>query len=55
VIEQDLVDAVLRENRAALRAEAASAALPKDLDDQVRSILAHRPELSWDDAVAAVT
>jgi len=54
VVEQRLVDTVLRENLAALRAEAASAALPEDLDRLVRSILARQPDLSWDDAVAAL-
>jgi len=38
--------------RAALRAAAASAALPEDLDRLVRSILARQPHLSWDDAVS---
>ena len=54
MVEQRLVDTVLRENLAALRAEAASAALPEDLDRLVRSILARQPDLSWDDAVAAL-
>lgn len=52
VIEQRLVDKVLQENRSTVQAEAASVALPDDLDGQVRAILASRPELSWDDAVA---
>ena len=37
VIEQGLAEEALRENRARLQAEAASAALPADLDDRVRS------------------
>jgi hypothetical protein len=54
VIEQGLAAEILRENRARLQAEAASAALPADLDDRVRSVLGDRPELPWDLAVAAV-
>ncbi len=54
VVEQRLIVTVLRENRAALRAKAVAAALPDDLDDQVRSMLACKPELSWDDAVSAL-
>jgi hypothetical protein len=54
VLEQRLAEANLRENRARLQAEAASAALPEDLDGRVRSLLGHRPDLAWDLAVAAV-
>jgi hypothetical protein len=54
VIEQRLVDKVLRENRSTVQAEAASVALPDDLDGRVRAILATQPELSWDDAVSVL-
>jgi hypothetical protein len=54
VIEQGLVERLLRENQERLKAEAAAAALPADLDDQVTAILEHKPEMSWDRAVAAV-
>ena len=39
VIERRLAEAALRENRARLQAEAASAELPEDLDARVRSVL----------------
>jgi hypothetical protein len=45
---------VLFENRAAVRAEAASAALPKEQEEQVRLVLARKPQLSWDDAPFSV-
>jgi hypothetical protein len=54
VIEQRLAEAALRENRARLQAEAASAALPEDLEDRVRSLLEQQPGFPWDRAVAAV-
>ena len=54
MIEQRLVDKVLRENRSTVQAEAASLALPDDLDGQVRAILVSQPQLSWDLAVSAV-
>ena len=54
VIERRLAEAALRENRARVQEEAASAELPADLDDRVRSVLEDRPELPWDLAVAAV-
>ena len=54
LIEQRLADKVLSDTRAVLQAEAASAALPHELEEQVRSVLVRIPELSWDLAVAAV-
>ncbi len=54
VIEQTFTEEVLRENQARLQAQATAVALPEDLSDQVRSLLQHEPELSWDRAVAAV-
>jgi hypothetical protein len=54
VLEQRLVEAAVRDSRAALQARAASKKLPEDLDGQVRSILARMPELSWDEAVAGL-
>ncbi len=54
VVEQELTKAVLAENRARIRAEAAAAALPADLDARVRNLLDRCPELPWDAAVAAV-
>ena len=54
VIEHRLVEEALLESRARLHAEAASAAIPDDLDDRVRTILRHKPELPWDLAVAAI-
>jgi hypothetical protein len=54
VIEQGLAEEALRENRARLQAEVASAALPEDLGDRVRSLLEQEPGLPWDLAVAAV-
>jgi hypothetical protein len=54
VIERRLVEEALRENRARLQAEAASAALPADLGDRVRLLLEQEPDLPWDRAVAAV-
>jgi hypothetical protein len=54
VIEQRLAAEALRENRARLQAEAASAELPADLDDRVRLLLEQEPGLPWDRAVAAV-
>jgi hypothetical protein len=54
VLEQRLVEAVVRDSRAAMQARAASIKLPEDLDGQVRSILARMPELSWDEAVAGL-
>jgi hypothetical protein len=52
VIEQGLAEEALRANRARLQAEAASAALPADLDGRVRLLLEQKPELPWDLAVA---
>jgi hypothetical protein len=54
VIERRLADRVLSENQAALRTEAASAAMPHELEEQVRSMLERTPELSWDLAIVAV-
>lgn len=54
VIEQDLGEALFRDNQASLQAEAAATALPADLDSQVRAILCRHPEAPWDQAVAAV-
>jgi hypothetical protein len=54
VIEQRLVDALVRDSQMALQAESASAVLPQDLADKVRSICEEKPELSWDAAVAAL-
>ncbi len=54
VVEQELTKAVLAENRARIRTEAAAAALPADLDARVRNLLDRCPELPWDAAVAAV-
>jgi hypothetical protein len=47
VIEQKVAHKVLREQQAMLRAQAATIALPKELENQVRSLLEHEPELSW--------
>jgi hypothetical protein len=52
VIKQQLAQNVLDDNRLALEAEAAARPLPGDLAKQVASVLARRPELSWDAAVA---
>ncbi len=54
LIEQRLADEALQENRARYRAEAASARLPENLDEVVRSCLDLDSELSWDQAVALV-
>ena len=54
VIEQRLAAEAMREIRARVQEAAASAALPADLDDRVRSVLEDQPELPWDLAVAAV-
>ena len=54
VIEQRLAAEAMREIRARVQEAAASAALPEDLDDRVRSVLEDKPELPWDLAVAAV-
>ena len=54
VIEQRLTDRLVRDSRTALQAASASAVLPQDLADKVRSICTEKPELSWDAAVAAL-
>ncbi len=54
VVERDLVEALLQENRPRLQGAAASAPLPADLDVRVNAVLERRPVLSWDQAVAAV-
>ena len=37
-----------------IAARAASAKLPDDLDDRLHRLLAYRPELSWDAAIAEI-
>jgi Protein of unknown function C-terminus (DUF2399) len=54
VIEQGLTQKLLDTNKTAMQMEASLAALPANLDAQVRSILTSRPDLSWDDAVAGL-
>jgi hypothetical protein len=52
MIEQRLVDLMMRENRPMVEAEAARTPLPADLSEQVTSLLETNPELPWDAAVA---
>jgi hypothetical protein len=54
VIERQLAEALVSDNRPALQARAASIALPKDLDDKVWSVLKQKPELSWDEALSSI-
>ncbi|MBV8524565.1 MAG: hypothetical protein JOY71_20990 [Acetobacteraceae bacterium] len=54
VVEQTFAEKALDEVRAKLRTEAASAFLPNDLGDRVRTVLRQHPEMPWDLAVAAI-
>jgi hypothetical protein len=54
MIEQRLVDLMMRENRPMVEAEAARTLLPADLSEQVTSLLDNNPEPPWDEGVAAL-
>ena len=54
IIEEKLAEQALMEVRTKMQTEAAATQLPADLGEQVRSILADRPDLPWDEAVAAI-
>jgi hypothetical protein len=53
-VDQRLADKVLTDNRPMLASKAASAVLRAKLNDKVRSTFRQKPELSWDEAVAAL-
>jgi hypothetical protein len=54
MIEHRVIDRMIRENGAAAEAEAARTPLPANLTEQVTSFLQNKPELPWDEAVAAL-
>jgi hypothetical protein len=54
LIENKLTRDLLKEQRAEIVRKAARKRLPKDLDVQVKALLAERPELSWDAAIDVV-
>jgi hypothetical protein len=53
LVEQRLANELLRDNRPALQARAASIALPDDLDDKMWSALKQKPGLSWAEALSS--
>jgi predicted metal-dependent peptidase len=54
LIEQQLTTKALAELRDDIARQAADAALPEDLEDEVEILLMQRPELSWDQALREI-